>query len=67
MEKLITQLAQVSHTADKYIAEHSSNGRFVGNKEKVMDQIIGLMKVNALLENQQTSSKVDAMHKLESE
>ena len=67
MDKLITQLAQVSSAADKYIAQHATHGRFVGTKEQIMDQLISLMKVNAINSNQRNVSNFDDIYELISE
>jgi len=67
VEKLITQLAQVSSAADKYISQHATHGRFVGTKELVMEQMISLMKVNAIKNNQQALNNIDDIYELMSE
>lgn len=67
MDKLITQLAQVSSAADKYIAKYATHGRFVGTKEQIMDQLISLMMVNAINSNQRNVSNFDDIYELISE
>jgi len=67
VEKLIAQLAQVSSAADKYIAQHATHGRFVGTKEQIMEQMISLMKVNAIKNNQQSLNNIDDIYELMSE
>jgi len=67
VEKLVTQLAQVSSAADKYIAQHSTHGRFIGTKEQVMEQMISLMKVNAIKSSHQDRNKFDNTYELISE
>jgi hypothetical protein len=67
VEKLITQLAQVSSAADKYIAQHATHGRFVGTKEQIMDQLISLMKVNAIKSSQSDGNNLDDSYELISE
>jgi len=67
VEQLIAQLAQVSSAADKYIEQHASHGRFVGTKEQVMEQLISLMKVNAIKSKQGASSNFDGIYELISE